>query len=76
MIRNDMTRNNGYKIPLFMDENYFNKRVYNFEFKNDTNFKFDVKEYVLLGNAINKTNMQYAFITQKNFNKDFKVNRR
>lgn len=76
MIRNDMTRNNGYKIPLYMDENYFNKLVYNFEFKNDTNFKFDVKEYILLGNSINKTNTPYAFITQKNFNKDFKINRR
>lgn len=76
MIRVDMDRNNRYRIPLYMDENYFNKLVYNFEFKNETEFNFDVREYILLGNSINKTNTPDAFITQKNFNKDFKVNRR
>ena len=75
MIRSDMTRNNGYRIPLYMDENYFNKLVYNFEYKHDSDIEFDVREYILLGNSLNKTNIYDAFITQKNFNKEFKINR-
>ena len=75
MIRKDMTRNNGYRIPLYMDENYFNKIVYDFEFKGDMKFKFDVREYIILANSLNKTDVYDAFITQKNFNNNFKTNR-
>ena len=75
MIRQNMTRNSGYRIPLYMDENYFNRVVYDYEFKGDDTHKFDVREYILLGNSLNKENMENAFITQKNYNKDFKVNR-
>ena len=75
MIRKDMTRHNRYRIPLYMDENYFNKLAYNFEYKHDINIIFDIREYILLGNSLNKTEIYDAFITQKNFNKEFKVNR-
>ena len=75
MIRNDMTRNNGYRIPLYMDENYFNRLVYDFEFNGDKKIKFAVRNYILLGDSLNKTDIYDAFITQKNFNKEFKINR-
>lgn len=76
MIREDMTRDKGYHIPLYMDENYFNKLVYDYEFKGDRGNNFCVREYILLGNSLNKEDAPYAFITQKNYNKEYKINRR
>lgn len=76
MIREDMTRDNRYHIPLYMDENYFNRLVYDYEYKGSDEFLFSVKEYILLGNSLNKENVPYAFITQKNYNKEYKINRR
>lgn len=76
MIRNNMTRDNHYRIPLYMDENYFNKLVYDFEYKGAKDFIFNVQDFILLGNSINKENTLLSFITQKNYNKDFKINRR
>jgi hypothetical protein len=76
MIREDMTRDKGYHIPLYMDENYFNKLVYDYEFKGDCGNDFCVREYILLGNSLNKEDVPYAFITQKNYNKEYKINRR
>lgn len=76
MIRQDMTRCNGYKIPIYMDENYFNRLVYDFEYNGDPKIKFDVRDYILLGNSVSKPDVYNAFITQKNFNNSFKLNRR
>lgn len=75
MIRQDMTRYNGYRIPIYMDENYFNRLVYDFEYNGDPKIKFDVRDYILLGNSVSKPNVYNAFITQKNFNNSFKLNR-
>lgn len=76
MIRGDMRRDNKYRIPMYMDENYFNKLVYNYEVKNDRTFNFKIDSYILLGNSYNKENIYNGFITQKNYNNDLKRYRR
>lgn len=76
MIRMDMTRNNRYRIPLYMDENYFNKMVYEYEYKDNNEYIFCVNDFIVLGDSLNKEETPYAFITQKNYNKEYKINRR
>ena len=66
MTRADLWRGNHYRIPLYMDENYFNKLVYNWEFLGDTTFDFSVKNYILLTNSNNIHSEGESFILQKN----------
>ena len=74
--RLDLTRATGYHIPPFMDENYFNSIVYDFEHGrgDDYDFGVSVKQYSELYNADNIENND-VFIYQKNF-PNYKTNRR
>ena len=77
MTRNDLTRSLGYHIPSFMDENYFNALVSDYE-DGITNcgLKFSVKQYSQLYGKDEETNYySECFLYQKNF-KDYKHNRR
>ena len=75
MILEDMTRNKGYHIPLYIDENYFNKIVYNCEYNIDREFSIKVGMFIRLGNSVNDYYPE-AFLMQKNMNKEFKTSRR
>ena len=66
LTRTDLRRDNYYRIPLYMDENYFNKLVYNWEFKGDNRNDFSVKNYILLTNSDNIHSEGESFIFQKN----------
>lgn len=66
MTRKDMCRSNYYRMPLYMDENYFNKLVYNWEFCDDKRNNFSVKNYILLTNSNNIYSEGESFIFQKN----------
>jgi hypothetical protein len=55
-----------------MDENYFNKLVYNWEFNNDKRNNFSVKNYILLTNSNNIHSEGESFIFQKNNNDENK----
>lgn len=74
MIKEDMRREKGYHIPLYIDENYFNKIVYNCEYGLDNRFAIKVDTYIQLGNSLNNTNYRH-FLIQKNMNKEFKTSR-
>ena len=74
LTRIDLTRYPRYHIPKFMDENYFNALVYDYERGNNKNFKFSVEQYSEL-NAGDSNNYGTIFIYQKNF-EDHKTNRR
>lgn len=74
LTRSDLTRYPRYHIPKFMDENYFNALVYDYERGNNENFKFSVEQYSELWNG-NNNNFDTVFIYQKNM-PDFKKNRR
>lgn len=75
MILEDMTRNKGYHIPLYIDENYFNKIVYNCEYNIDRIFSIKVGMFIKLGNS-ESDSYQEIFLMQKNINKEFKTSRR
>jgi len=76
MIREDMIRFKGYHIPPYIDENYFNKIVYNCEHGIDNRFKIKVGAYIILGgNNIPSDNYQETFLAQKNMHKEFKTSR-
>lgn len=76
MIRNDMRRDNGYKIPFFMDENYFNKVVYDvYKQKNDL-FNVKIGNYILYNTEDNIITINENFIIQKGFKNSFKRLRR
>lgn len=72
MTRQDLKRSNEYRIPLYMDENYFNKLVYNWEYCGDNRNSFSVKNYILLTNSNNIHTEGESFIYQKNNNESNK----
>ena len=49
MIKKDLIRHKGYHIPSYIDENYFNKIVYNCENRIDNRFNIKVGAYIILG---------------------------
>ena len=70
----DMTRENWYHIPKYIDENYFNRLVYDYEKGRSNEFRFLVRnfnEFYDMDNIPNDT----VFMYQKNM-KDYKFNRR
>lgn len=76
MTRSDLTRSEGYHVPQFMDENYFNALVYDYERGNlNKPYGFSVKQYSELRNG-DSEHYDTIFIYQKNFNNGFKTNRR
>lgn len=75
MILEDMTRRKGYHIPFYIDENYFNKIVYNCEYNIDREFSIKVGMFIRLGNS-DSDYYPEAFLMQKNMNKEFKTSRR
>ena len=76
MTRSDLTRSERYHIPQYMDENYFNALVYDYENGClNRNFGFSVKQYSELKDG-DSEHYDTVFIYQKNFNNDFKTNRR
>lgn len=66
LTRMDLKRSNYYTIPLYMDENYFNKLVYQWEFEGNERNNFSVKNYILLTNSENICSKGESFIYQKN----------
>ena len=76
MTRSDLTRSEGYHVPQFMDENYFNALVYDYEHgRLNKPYGFSVKQYSELCNG-DSEHYDTIFIYQKNFNNSFKTNRR
>lgn len=74
LTRYDLTRSRRYHIPQYMDENYFNSLVYDYEKFGKQDFLFSVKQYSELNNA-DSDEYDTVFIYQKNF-EDYKTNRR
>lgn len=72
--KEDMIRTKPYWIPMFIDENYFNKLVCNFEKGRSNNFIFSVEQYNEMYDSDNKE-CDTVFMYQKNM-KDYKFNRR
>jgi hypothetical protein len=72
MTRGDLRRENGYRIPLFLDENYFNRLIFNAEFLGDKTYNFKVGEYIILNGCESNINSAETFLLQKNFADDFK----
>ena len=72
--RYDLSRQRGYHIPLYMDENYFNALAYDYENKINCNFKFSVKQYSEVYNCDNDF-YDTVFMYQKNLG-EHKTNRR
>lgn len=70
----DLKRERGYHIPLYPEESYLNKLVYNFEKGYDNTLKFDIRQYADMANVPTDNNCD-TFIYQKNFNSEFKVGR-
>lgn len=68
LTRKDLRRENWYRIPLYMDENYFNKLVYDWEYEGDNRNNFSVKNYILMTNKDNIITESENFIFQKNNN--------
>lgn len=66
LTREDLKRSNSYRMPLYMDENYFNKLVYEWEFEDNRRNNFSVKNYILLTNSENIHSDGESFIYQKN----------
>lgn len=76
MIKQDMVRCKHYHIPYYIDENYFNKIVYNCEKGFDKRFNIKVGAYIILGgNNIPSDFYQETFLAQKNMNKEYKTSR-
>ena len=76
LTRSDLTRSTRYHIPQFMDENYFNALVYDYENgRLNQPYGFSVKQYSELRNG-DSDFYDSIFIYQKNFNNEFKTNRR
>lgn len=72
LTREDLKRNNRYRMPLYMDENYFNRLVYEWEFEGNNRNNFSVKNYILLTNSNNIHSEGESFIFQKNNNESNK----
>lgn len=72
MMRGDLRRANGYKIPIFLDENYFNKIVFNAKFLGDKTYNIKVGDYILLNGYESNLNSAENFLMQKNINAEFK----
>ena len=72
MTRGDLRRDKGYKIPVFLDENYFNKIVFNAEFLGDKTYNIKIGDYILLNGYESYSNSVENFLIQKNINTDFK----
>ena len=76
MIQNDLTQENRYRIPLFFDENYFNKLVFNYEYMNDNTFKLKVGDYMLYGGVCESIpNPNESFMFQKGDNRNKRLKR-
>lgn len=73
MIRKDMKRENGYHIPLYMDENYFNKLIL-LSKKENIGFDFYVQHFCELYDNKNTVN-DNVFCYQKQMNYEYKTNR-
>ena len=71
--RYDLSRQRGYHIPLYMDENYFNALVYDYEHNINDKFAFSVKQYSEVYNCDNDK-YDTIFMYQKNLG-DYKWNR-
>lgn len=71
--RYDLSRQRGYHIPLYMDENYFNALVYDYENNVNDKFKFSVKQYSEVYDCDNDK-YDTVFMYQKNLG-DYKWNR-
>ena len=71
--RYDLSRQRGYHIPLYMDENYFNALVYDYEHGVSDKFKFSVKQYSEVYGVDNDKH-DTVFMYQKNLG-DYKWNR-
>lgn len=71
--RYDLSRQRGYHIPRYMDENYFNALVFDYENKINEKFKFSVEQYSEIYDCDND---QYdtIFMYQKNLG-NYKWNR-
>lgn len=71
--RYDLSRQRGYHIPLYMDENYFNALVFDYQNKINDKFAFSVKQY---SEVYDVDNDEYdtIFMYQKNLG-DYKWNR-
>lgn len=74
LARMDLHRDKGYHIPLYPEESYLNKLVYNFEKGYDDTLHFDVRQYADMANVPTGNNND-TFIYQKNFNSNFKTGR-
>lgn len=72
MTRGDLKRENGYRIPFFLDENYFNKLCFNAEFLGDATYNIKVGDYILLNGEKSVKNESENFLIQKNFENNFK----
>lgn len=70
----DWTRENWYHIPKYIDENYFNRLVYDYNMGRSSEFKFLVRQYNEFYDAENLPG-DAIFMYQKNM-KDYKFNRR
>ena len=71
--RYDLSRQRGYHIPLYMDENYFNALVYDYEHGVNDKFKFSVKQYSEVY-GVDNDRYDTVFMYQKNLG-DYKWNR-
>ena len=71
----DMTRDNWYHIPKFIDENYFNRLVYDAEKgRGNGEFTFLVRHFNEFY-GLDNIQRDSVFMYQKNM-KDYKFNRR
>lgn len=74
LTKKDLTRYpNGYRIPMFIDENYVNKITNDYLKGNSTEFKIDVQPYTTFYN-FDAMPCDLVFLYQKNM-KDFKFGR-
>jgi hypothetical protein len=74
LTKKDLTRYpNGYRIPMYMDENYVNKITNDYLKGNSTEFKIDVQPYTTFYN-FDAMPCDLVFLYQKNM-KDFKFGR-
>lgn len=73
LTRFDLSRQRGYHIPLYMDENYFNALVYDYEHGVNSKFSFSVKQYSEVYGCDNDK-YDTVFMYQKNLG-DYKWNR-
>lgn len=74
MIKQDMTRYNGYRIPAYADENYFNRLIVDCKHGTEKRIMVKIGAYILMANMDNGSYIE-SFMYQKNFMMNFKDNR-